>query len=244
MVDTRPTVSVAIMSVPARGGAVAELLNQLGEGFPCEVVVDTNLAGPWPTMKHAWEAGTRHTSDYHIVLQDDVWPADHFIEGARDALAVVTRSARQTARFWPPVSFYANRKECEEAAARGDSWVVIPDGTWGQAMALPWSLIHSFLAWEIRHILPDFGLTPRRGIKLADSRMAMWCVRRNTPVWCTVPSLVDHIGAAYSTLGHSPRNRARVVTADARGIDWSAGADNPIRAASALTASYWNYYRE
>lgn len=171
-------------------------MEALGPGV--EVVCDINTDGVWPTARRAW-LNYPKTATHRLVIQDDVFPCVDFLTGAAAALA---------ARPDVPVSFYANRQAIGEAREKGVHWAAINDGCWGQAMCLPTTLIPSLMEWVDHHIDPSF--------KHDDTRITMWCLETGQRVWCTAPSLVEHIGAAHSILGQSNKNRV---------ARWFIGAD-------------------
>ena len=71
-----------------------------------------------------------------------------------------------------------------------------------------------------------------------DGRLAMWAIINQIKVWVTVPSLLEHAGAARSVMGHSggiTRNRVAAWYDERPGsIDWSLGLGDPIRSPSMM----------
>ena len=130
---------------------------------------------------------------------------------------------------------YASRKVCETAKAEDARWVEIPDGVWGTAMILPKEKVKDFLDWEARHIKPEF--------KHDDSRLAMFCLKRGTPVQCPMPSLVEHVGAKFSLLGQSNKRKVArwfIGKDDPLDYDWRDGS--LIKGANNISKGYWDYY--
>ena len=211
--DRKPVVAALAKQLAQEGGLIA----------PAEVIRDTTHQGVWATAKQAWLRGLKHGATHHLVLQDDVTICKDFIAGLKKALA---------AKPDAPVLPYANRKICEEAAARGDHWCTIGDGAWGQGFVLPTPLIKEWLLWDARNIDPAFDHD--------DSRLTIWLVKTSRPSWAMVPSIVDHLATMPSQLGHN--NSTRVarrfvgVTGSALDIDWTKGLDAPLRASGSLGA--------
>jgi hypothetical protein len=222
--------SACIMTDSRRADLLATLVGVLGAdaaGAPLSISCDTCREGVWPNAQRAWRSVARGAT-HHLVLQDDVMPCAHFFDGVRAALSAVPEV---------PVSFFCTRKVVLEAKAAGLSWVVIPDGAWGPAMCLPVGMIEPWLEWCERYVRPEF--------KHDDSRLAMYLLELRTPAWCTVPSLVEHIGAEHSLLGQGGARRVAKwfggYTFDARAVDWSRGVEHPLRAPNGISRDYYKY---
>lgn len=179
------SVSAVIMAHPDRAEFVARMQSALGVEVP---VVWEEGRGMWDTGRRAWEYPTDAT--HRIVLQDDLGICQDFLAAA-ERIAAVHPAA--------PVSFYANRQAVDDARAAGVHWALISAGCWGQALMLPAALGRDFTVWADRVLAAD--------LKTYDGRMAMFLLARKMPVWCTVPSLVEHLGAADSLIGFSNKRR-------------------------------------
>jgi hypothetical protein len=171
--------------------------------------------GVWETHVRAWQAHVRAPlATHHLVLEDDLTLCRDFVPGVKKALAVVPDK---------PVCLYSVRKVSEECREKGLHWAEIVDGSWGQALILPVALIPEMIAWDARYLRHDY--------MDYDGRVVMWSLSTKRSWWCTQPSLVDHAGAANSTIGYS--NRGRVARwfigqdASPLDIDWTKGAENP-----------------
>lgn len=191
--------SVALMHADwaaDRRATVAQLQRALGaptypnlERF--ELVKAIKGKGVWHTAKRAWLSHYRAPrATHHLVIQDDVELCSEFLEGVHRVIA---------ARPEHPICLYANRKVVDEVRAQGKHWAVIPDGAWGQALVLPSRDVPRFLNWCDDNIAPEYPHD--------DDRLAIWCLYERRPVWCPVPSLVEHAAPAASLLGHSNSNR-------------------------------------
>lgn len=206
--------SVAIMAVPERRSQVVQLMQKLGRRVP--VVYDTKRRGAWWCAERAWRR-VRGGSTHHLVLQDDVTVCRDFVASAEQAIAAHRPDA--------PICFYANRKAVEEARAKGDAWFGGIGLLWGQAICLPVADIWPMLGWCKRHV-------SERYFKY-DRRVGLWAEAHERLCYCTVPSLVDHLGSTTSTMGHrTPQPRvARWYIGDnasGRSIDWTRGLAEPL----------------
>lgn len=214
--------SIAVMHHPKRAHMLPALLDAIGA--PATVITDHDSAGVWPTARRAWEAYDAEAT-HHLVIQDDVQLCRNFHQAAVNALTAQHRS---------PVTFYANRKHIETAAANGVNWAVIPDGVWGPAFCLPTQHIKPWLVWCDEYVAPSF--------KHDDERLAMYLLSIEEPVWCTVPSLAEHLCATESLLGQGNKNRVArryIGDADPLEIKWS-----PLVAVEAPAVSLSNYVRK
>lgn len=228
MKDVR--LSIAIMHAPLRPERTVllhDLLRSLGPSEEAvrsqldafEVVVDPVGEGPWPTSKRAWRAGMRSGSTHHLVLQDDTAVCRDFIAGAKAALAAIPDGL---------VSFYfTRRKAMESARDAGSSWLTTRAEVYGTSLCMPTPWIDDFLRWEWAHISPD--------LYHDDTRFTLYSYVNKLGVWCTVPSLVDHVGRAVSTIpGHEQRYGYKSTwflgqDASALDIDWTRGLPVPPR---------------
>ena len=180
----------------------------------------------WTTANRAWRALRRAAATHLMLIQDDVVPCKNFLGHLLGALE---------ANPFVPIALYSSRPISDKAEAQGSSWAIIPDGAWGQGVVLHRPLLEDFLAWERRHVNPDWSHD--------DSRLAMWAVKTEHPFWATVPSLVDHRGDQRSLLGHDWHNRARIFHSDPGPIDWTKGLKDPPVDTSRLTKRHWKEYR-
>lgn len=171
--------------------------------------------GVWPNHRRAWQAYVRAPgATHHLVLEDDLLLCRDFLPGVKAAIASV-RSG--------PISLYSVRKIVDHCRSEGLHWAEIVDGSWGQALVLPVEDVREFLAWDKRYLRQDYSDY--------DGRLLMWSLYTKRSWWCTQPSLVEHLGAASSTIGFSNKNRTARwfigANASALDIDWSLGAEHP-----------------
>ena len=227
--------SIAIMHCPAfadRRKHVEKIVEKISVKNIQQKVVDFNIfsdwyqKGLWFNARRSWMWCLSTKSTHHLVLQDDVIICNNFIDTIINCIKTYPDS---------PLGLYANRKICEEAKLKDIRWVSIPDGVWGQAILLPRFLVEKFLNWERKHILPNF--------KYDDTRIAMFLVENKINSMCPMPSLVDHEGAATSTLGHSNKNRrARWFEKDKNYLDYDWSNKKFLQAPLGLKKDYYNYY--
>jgi len=227
--------SIAIMHTPVfkeRRNHIENIINQISVSTIQQEVEDFKIfsdwyqKGAWYNARQCWMWGLSLKSTHHLVLQDDVILCGQFVKVIKKCIEAYPEH---------PLGLYANRKICEEAKKKDIRWVQIPDGVWGQAIVLPQSMIADFLSWEKKHIRPDF--------KHDDSRLAMYLVEKKIPAMCPMPSLVDHEGAATSTLGHSNKNRrARWFEKDKNYLDYDWSNKKFLQAPLGLKKDYYNYY--
>jgi hypothetical protein len=158
-------------------------------GFDVELVVDENRIGPFRAFKMAL---AKIREPRCLIAQDDILISKHCCEylesqALPDGL----------------ISLYT----ATPLETQGRGWFRLP----GQekrylrvfgACAQIWTaeLAHQFLVDDL-----DRGSLTR-----ADIIVGKWCVKRELPYWCHMPSLCQHIGA-LSTLGEHPLNENRVA---------------------------------
>ena len=227
--------SIAIMHTPVfkeRRNHVENILNQISVSTIQQEVEDFKIfsdwyqKGAWYNARQCWMWGLSLKSTHHLVLQDDVILCEQFVKAVKKCVENYPEH---------PLGLYANRKICEEAMKQDIRWCQIPDGTWGQAILLPQSMIAKFLKWEKNHILPNF--------KHDDSRLAMYLVNCKIPAMCPMPSLVDHAGAESSIVGQSNKNkRARWFVANKNYLEYNWSNKNYLKSPSMLSKEYYKFY--
>lgn len=211
-------VSVAVMHAAfdsRRRGMLSELLPRLSGGWASVTIVeDHDRVGPWPTARRAWLSAAPEAT-HHVVVQDDVLPCDDFFEHMRAALAAAPDSM---------ICAYSNNRLAQAPEVATSSWVYIPDNAWGQCLAMPSSRARHYVEWCDQHVPMSYPHD--------DGRFHLYACSQHMPVLCTQPSLVDHLGADSSTLGHRGRfpQRARVFDVQiSSSKDWSLGLEQAHR---------------
>ena len=188
------TLSVAIMAHRDREAMVDDLLSRLDRDVP---VV-------WDTINDRHDTGARAMgafdpqATHHLVLQDDVLPCRDLIAGVERAMESVPKGC--------PASFYTGAvrpfktevdRAVNRARQRSISWVSMQGIYWGPAVVLPTADIPTMLRWY---------QTAGSKVTNYDRRMSAWYSLRQTDVWYSRPSLVDHRGV-LSLAGHPGGNR-------------------------------------
>lgn len=184
------------------------------------VSADTTRAGCWPTVRRAWQAGLRAPgATHHLVLSDDAFPVRNLLPAVKRAIAVKPEEALSPINFRPTLGV--------EARATGKSWATAPDGIYGVAMILPTKTIAPFLRWVDENIDPSYVHD--------DRRLIFYLEAFGRPAWMMLPCLVEHYAANESLMGHGgieKHRRAcyfRGYDFDGLEVDWTIGADDPIR---------------
>ena len=177
-----------------------------------EVVADDDREGCWATCKRAWESAGQGT--HHLVLTDDLTLSIGFWDALQKVVALFPHS---------PISLMTVKKGAVKAVEAGSHWCV-SWGVLGAANVLPVSLVSSFLEWERDNV--------EEWCPHDDARLTAWATANDIGVLTPVPCLVNHgefpsVVKGIPEFGqkHSP---ASVFAPDARGIDWSQGADDPV----------------
>ena len=184
------------------------------EGVDYEVFTDTVGRGCWWTSRHAWRIGLASGAEYIMQLGDDMLPICTDFSATLDAAATaVGRSAI--------MSFFSMRKMCLQAD--GSAWCSTPDGSWGGSIFMHRLLVERFLHFADTRIRPDYH------IHHADRRISYFAMDKGLPIYVSSRHILEHIGAAHSSVGHS--NARRVASNPWHGsgmdIDWTAGLPDP-----------------
>ncbi|MCI0590081.1 MAG: hypothetical protein L0Y67_00485 [Gammaproteobacteria bacterium] len=226
--------SIAIQHTPHRADRrkwVRTMVAQLRKenpDIPLAVIEDTHQEGCWPTYRRALEVacGTSH----HLVLQDDLGLCRDFIGSVREVIR---------ARPANLIALYTNSRSVFTARQRGESWVENASVA-GQAVLWRNELIGEFIEWQSAHIASEFPWD--------DVRVSMWLIKTSKRAFATVPSLTQHLGCGFSTLGLNGRSKvaAWYIGADksALGIDWSQGLGSPQKDATGIRPEWWQHFHE
>ena len=96
------------------------------------------------------------------------------------------------------------------------SWLIMAETYWGPGLVIPTHLIEPLVAWGDEQNEPNY-----------DRRIGRWFRERETPVYATWPSLVEHRDTPSLVKGRvGGRHAHRFIGEDvsALGLDWSLGA--------------------
>ena len=188
--------------------------------LPWQPSEDRFREGVWPNFRRAGELMLEQNPTHVLFLQDDVRLCRNFVAGCHRLLELRPQHL---------VCLFNMRPKVVELCGKHDTlWFVDPDGVYTHALLCPIEMLADFLAWERQHVAPDFPHD--------DRRWSMWMrFAEGSPemVWNVAESLVQHVGAKHSLMGHNGRRPdAPRVCEDALAVDWSHGIDRPYRATS------------
>jgi len=186
------------------------------QGIEFDVVEDTVGRGCWWTSRQAWLRGIAGGTDHILVLSDDMVPScENFLTAVEMAAGAVGSTAI--------IGLFSMRKMTRTAASLGSAWCATPDGVWGGSIMMTRDHVRMFLEWEASNI--RLGWEPNHD----DRRVAFFAMAHKIPVFVASRQIVQHVGAAHSSVGYSNRNRvaSNLFTGDGRDIDWSAGLPDP-----------------
>jgi hypothetical protein len=163
-----------------------------------------------------------HKATHLLVLQDDVLPCQDFVATVERILELLPNE---------PITFYSPNESILAAQNLKSNWVTLLTWRNAQAYVLPVPIIDDFLVWAERHIKPE--------IYFDDDRFAMYFYFHKQLVYCTAPSLVEHMGWNSTTLtgyksGHVFESRLRMAKwyigfeNSGLNIDWAATVKKPV----------------
>ena len=196
------------------------------QGIEFDVVHDTVGRGCWWTSRQAWLRGIAGGSEYILVLSDDMVPScDNFLTAVEMAAGAVQSKAI--------MSFFSMRKMTRNAESLGSAWCSTPDGCWGGSIMMSRDPARMFLDWEAASVRT--GWEPNHD----DRRVAFYAIAHKVPVFVAALQIVQHLGAAHSSVGYSNRNRvaSNLFTGNGGDIDWTRGLPDPPRFAGTIPSS-------
>lgn len=149
------------------------------------------------------------------VLSDDMELSDNFAANVTGAVAAVPDKV---------ISLFCMRKTLEDAAAKNKRWGVSHIGVYGGSSIWPVAWMKDYLIWEAKYVREEYPYD--------DRRMGGWLVLHSKmPVWYTVPSLLQHLGANQSMMGHSNYTRiSKTYKKDLPVLEWQ-DVTNPYKMA-------------
>jgi hypothetical protein len=216
--------SIAVMHTPERPdrramlraqtkalGGAEQIERHTDRYTVCEDTIDRKR-GVWKNARRAWTAlGPRAT--HHLVLQDDMLPCRNFFSHVNDILTALPDSPIGLASRWNIV---------QKARDRGDAyWQSCGVGSGGM-LILPADIARDFIDWSDRETRAEYPHD--------DRRLTLYLLSRNLRVWHTTPSLLEHIGAENSTVGHSRSSAYSYWFLDNDPVpqDWSTVPERPV----------------
>ena len=219
-------IQINIMGVVDRLAISASLQNQTGG----RLFTDKNKTGSWWNAKRAWSfnGGKSHI----LVLQDDVQLCE-FMFPLTIGRSKVT--PKHIITYFTGPWFGRIRRW---AKMRNEHWVRFQAVVTAQAILMPSDLVADFLSWDGEHMQQK----PMHD----DPHIRAWQLENNIDTWCTVPELVEHIGAAKSIVWPGdPTYRHRSIDFQQnlpRDFDWTLGADcnyiHPVQFHNKLWVKY------
>lgn len=199
---------------PSRAG----LLERTEHLDPIVVTDEGEGFNPWRNYLACLRVGANLGSPF-VILQDDTVPVPGFSEAAERAREKLPQAL---IAFCVQGMLHQNaRSRFWRAIERGEQLVEITPHNWVPAMALGWTheLAQRALDWDAQQT----RLGPKQ---TADDGRLYYFVRwAETPVWMTVPSLVDHADEEPSVDGggkgmrRPSRSTLLLFEGDAR--DWA-----------------------
>jgi len=174
---------------------------------PLHVVSDTRR-DRWDTTRRAWLRLATQPARYALVLQDDLAVVPGFVQHAVDATVAADGAV---------LSFFTYTPFAADCAARS-AWFV-DDALWGACLGLPVEALPTFLAWTARWITPSYGPT--------DKRVWLFARAHELPILTATHSLVRHLGAGHSLIGHRFGHVDDPPLATRARLDWQVPPEVP-----------------
>lgn len=220
--------SVAVLTIPERKHLGITIKDLYAGG---KLYCDYYHEGSWKNHKRAL---SECTSDYLLVLEDDILPCKDFL-----------LTVDVIAGMFPdnPVSFFNMdyyKRTNNTVKKRGETFFST-FGVTGQAILYPSKCITSFLRWC------DVNVPENNILNTCDARRWAWAVSTNTPIVVTVPNLVEHTLPLETAIKNSVRTLSKKrVSADFIGKDVSgmSVAWNPFKVCFNNTGDFEGWWRE
>jgi len=222
-------IGIRIMGVKDRIGDIERMLKSFDSKTikKIKVFLDLHYGLGKPMMRQnaerAWSSYEEENT-HILLLQDDLLLCKNFLEGL---YKVVEANPGEC------ICLCGRDQSIRSARNRGIHWSAVRFGSWGQANIMPVSMIKDFLEWCKRYTRPDY--------RHDDTILAYYLEYTQRRLWCTAPSLVEHLGATRSVIGAS--NKRKVATwfiglnDNPVDFDWSLGLDKPALGTSTFKSS-------
>jgi hypothetical protein len=193
---------------------VTDMVKELGK---VEVVEAVKGRGVWDTARRAW-AGGAPDETHRVVLQDDVILCGRFIESVLSTIEAIPAG----------ILNYYSQHECNVQMAVKDSRAWYTSITpYGPAVCMPRPVALDFVSWADRH---EGRLTSMAKMS-DDARIEAYCKVRKSPVFISVPSLVEHDGEDSLWKNREAPRRAVLWAGkdfDPSSINWHSGNIAPV----------------
>jgi|SRR6187402_1766657 len=153
--------------------------------------------------ERGWRLPPHPEATHVLQLQDDLKVAKGFFDALEQILEAVPDEI---------VSLMTLKGYQRDTFKRGEYWVHGGGGLTGQAILMPVMMILPMWDW-IDEWLPD--------VRYYDMPISTWAMYHDEKIWITCPSLVEHLGASHSLIGHSNnRHVAGLFLPDVSHIDF------------------------
>ena len=195
-----PSLSAAIMTHPERLHLAQELQAHIGMGVICGLTQDTL----WGAAVESWT--THDDSDYHLVIQDDVWCADTLISDVQYVLQ----------HFDTPVFLSL----MDNIPRKGFRWRRSQRVNNARALIMPTSYIDKWLSWCANNVLPTF--------KPDDVRLSAYLSETGHVIHYTNPVLVyqRHVPSVYRRTKAQVRSKGFIGERAIDSYQWAYSAQS------------------
>ena len=193
------------------------------QGVEFDIVQDIVGRGCWPTARAAWLKGIAGGTDHILVLSDDMLPScENFLAAVEGMAGAVQESAI--------MSLFSMRKITRTAESLGSAWASTPDGAWGGSIMMSRTLAQQVIRGEAASVRIDYDKNHD------DRRVCFFAMAHKIPVFVASRQIVEHLGAAHSSVGYSNSGRvaSNLFTGDGATIDWEAGLPSPPQYAGTI----------
>jgi hypothetical protein len=206
------SLGVYVMHHPSREVTIRPLVRQLGRS-DVVVIEDPHpeyIGSAWRTAREAWSDEGDPGETHRLVIQDDAWPCNGFLDAAVRVIAHYP---------WAAVAFWVGEDHVDAPLLRRWGGPVCPidqQTSWAPTVALAMPSHHA------REIRPH-GDECHSGSRHDDQIIACYLRSAGVPLLATVPCLVDHPGALSLTgLQHQGARRAAIWIdkVDPMTLDW------------------------
>lgn len=175
-----------------------------------------------PNAERAWRQPIHPHATHRIVIQDDV----AFPVGFFDALEQVIEARPNNI-----ISLMALKNIQKQTYESGRYWMAGGGALTGQAIIMPTEKIVPVWDW-IDEYLPD--------MRWYDTPISIWAMMHGEQLWFTCPSLVEHVGATDSLIGHSnPCHVAALFLPDVTKINFHDVPDRVPSTGAMNLAGHW-----
>lgn len=200
---------VKIMAVKPRRAMVLEMCEQMGLKENDVVIYDDRPSGGGTlyTCKKCWKAPAAPGVTHRVVLQDDLFLCDDFIN-------IINRIVNTNPEFI--FSLFCSRVHFEHALPNSPYVIINGWNSWGQGMMMPLRYVKPMFEFADRELGTDF--------QYDDAIYTWWAQQEKIPIATTVPSTIQHRCPTQSTLGYNNKQKISKVWAgfDLSNVKWEA----------------------